>query len=91
LAEEKNINAANIDQALTQNNNAEIQNLLGVKGQIGEQLGLDSKWAYRAIKAVGNYGEVYNRHFGIYSKVGIERGINQPWTQGGILYAPIFK
>lgn len=91
LAEEKNINAANIDQAFAHDNDAEIQNLLGLKGQIGEQLGLDRKWAYRAIKAVGNYGEIYNRHFGIYSKVGIERGINQPWTQGGILYAPIFK
>jgi len=91
LAEEKNINASNVDQALTQNNNAEVQNLLGTKGKIGERLGLDNKWAYRAIKAVGNYGEIYNRHFGINSKVGTERGINQPWTQGGILYAPIFK
>lgn len=91
LAEEKNINASNVDQALAQSKNAEVQNLLGKKGKIGEQLGLDSKWAYRAIKAVGNYGEIYNRHFGLNSKIGIERGINQPWTQGGILYAPIFK
>lgn len=91
LAEEKNINANNIDQALALAKNAEILNLLGKKGNIGKQLGLDNQWAYRAIKAVGNYGEIYNRHFGINSKVGIERGINQPWTQGGILYAPIFK
>lgn len=91
LAEEKNINANNIDQALALTNNAEIQNLLGKKGNIGEQLGLDNKWAYRAIKAVGNYGEIYDRHFGLNSKIGVERGINQPWTQGGILYAPIFK
>ena len=91
LAEEKNINAGNIDQALAHNNNAEIQNLLGKKGEIGKKLGLDKQWAYRAIKAVGNYGEIYNRHFGLNSKIGVERGINQPWTQGGILYAPIFK
>jgi len=91
LAEEKNINASNVDQALAHSNNAEVQHLLGTKGKIGERLGLDNKWAYRAIKSVGNYGEIYNRHFGIDSKVGIERGINQPWTQGGILYAPIFK
>lgn len=91
LAEEKNITLSNIDQVLEQSKNAEVRNLLGQKGQIGEQLGLDNKWAYRAIKAVGNYGEIYNRHFGLNSKVGIDRGINQPWTQGGILYAPIFK
>ncbi len=91
LAEEKNINAANVDQALIQSKNAEVQNLLGKKGEIGQQLGLDNQWAYRAIKAVGNYGEVYNRHFGSHSKIGVKRGINQPWNQGGILYAPIFK
>jgi general L-amino acid transport system substrate-binding protein len=57
-------------------------------GAFGEQLGLSKDWAARAVKAVGNYGEVYERNVGSQSKLAIPRGLNALWTDGGIQYAP---
>jgi len=91
LAEEKGITAANVDQVLAESRDAEVLNLLGKSGDIGLQLGLDEQWAYRVISAVGNYGEIYNRHFGADTAIGMARGLNQPWSQGGVLFAPPFK
>lgn len=91
LAEERGITQANVDQVRTTTDNIEALNLLGKSGDIGPQLGLDPDWAYRIIKAVGNYGEIFDRHFGLNTPIGQARGLNALWRDGGVLYAPPFK
>ena len=54
-------------------------------------LGLSKEWAYNVIKSVGNYGEIYERHIGVKTPIGLARGVNNLWTKGGILYAPPFR
>jgi general L-amino acid transport system substrate-binding protein len=61
--------------------------MLGVSGDVGSFINLDNDWLVRAIQAVGNYGEIYNRHFGSKTKLNIPRGLNELWTNGGLLYA----
>ena len=53
----------------------------------GKSLGLDEKWAYNAIKSVGNYGEIFEKHLGLSSPLKLERGYNNLWTKGGLIYA----
>lgn len=92
VAEEYGITHDNVDrQRQAKNNLAEVEQLLGNAPQIADMLGLDGQWALRAIRAVGNYGEIYNRHFGPNTPIGMERGLNRPWSAGGLLYAPLFK
>jgi len=91
LAEEKGITSKNVDHILKTSEDLEVLNLLGKTGDIGTQLGLDSQWAYRVIKAVGNYGEIYNRYFGLSTPINMDRGLNRLWNQGGVLFAPPFK
>ena len=91
LAEEKGITRENIETFKASSNNVEINNLLGNSGDIGEQLGLDPLWGYRVIKAIGNYGEIFDRHFGPNTPIGQERGLNALWRDGGLMYAPPFK
>lgn len=86
-AEELGVTQANVDQMLT-STNPEIKRLLGVEGDLGTKLGLTNKWAYNIIKQVGNYGEVYDRNLGPKTPLGLERGINNLWNKGGILYSP---
>jgi len=64
-----------------------VQRMLGKSGDTGSYLGLDKDWLVRAIQAVGNYGEIYNRHFGPSTKLNIPRGVNKLWTRGGLQYA----
>jgi general L-amino acid transport system substrate-binding protein len=71
--------------------NPEIQRLLGVSGEYGQMLGLAPDWAYQVIKAIGNYGESFDRNIGPTTAIGLERGLNALWTKGGILYAPPFR
>jgi len=68
--------------------NPNIRRLVGIEGEFGEQLGLTNDWAVRAVRAVGNYGEIYERNVGTQSRLSIPRGLNALWTQGGIQYAP---
>lgn len=91
LAEEKGITRANIDQVKESSTNVETQNLLGTSGDIGLQLGLQPDWAYQVIKAVGNYAEIYDRHFGPNTPIAQQRGLNALWRDGGVLFAPPFK
>ncbi|MBJ7552199.1 amino acid ABC transporter substrate-binding protein [Marinomonas ostreistagni] len=91
VAEEKGITQSNIDQLKLSSQNIETRNLLGVSGDLGEHLSLDADWAYRVIKAVGNYSEIYNRHFGPDTPIGQPRGLNALWRDGGVLFAPPFK
>ena len=89
-AEELGITQANVDSFLTSDDPV-IKRFLGVDTSLGEAIGLDPKFAYHIIKAVGNYGEIFERNVGKHTKLGFERGYNQPWTQGGLLYSPPFR
>jgi general L-amino acid transport system substrate-binding protein len=86
-AEELGINSQNIDEAL-KSKKPDVMRFVGTEGQYGENLDLTKDWAVRIIKHVGNYGEVFERNVGSGSKLGIPRGLNQLWSNGGILYAP---
>ena len=86
-AEELGVTQANVD-AMLANPRPDVRRLLGVSGDHGPFMGLDRRWAYNAIKAVGNYGEIFDRHLGAGSPVGLPRGLNDLWTRGGLMYAP---
>jgi general L-amino acid transport system substrate-binding protein len=64
-----------------------VQRILGVSPGFGKALGLDEAWAYNVIRQVGNYGEVFERTLGKGSPIGLERGLNDLWTRGGLMYA----
>ncbi len=88
-AEEYGITQANIDQIKKDSKNPGVMRLLGAGTEdTGKVLGLDKDWAYRAIKAVGNYGEIFERHVGEKTPIGLPRGTNALWTEGGLMYAP---
>ena len=87
LAEELGVTAANAE-AMLESPNPDIRRLLGVTGDFGPSMSLDRRWAYNAIRAVGNYGEIFERHVGASTPVGLRRGLNDLWSRGGILYAP---
>ena len=86
-AEELGVASATLDQALS-STKPEVKRLVGTEGNFGEQMGLTRDWAVRVVRAVGNYGEVFERNVGNDSRLGIPRGLNHLWTTGGILYAP---
>jgi general L-amino acid transport system substrate-binding protein len=86
-AEELGVTQANVDEKL-KSDNPGIRRLLGVEGSYGEGLGLTNDWAYRIIKAVGNYGEIFERNVGQGSPIKIARGLNALWNKGGLQYAP---
>jgi general L-amino acid transport system substrate-binding protein len=86
-AEELGVTQANVDEKLKSDNPA-IRRLLGVEGSYGEGLGLTNDWTYRIIKAVGNYGEIFERNVGMGSPIKIARGLNALWNKGGLQYAP---
>ncbi len=88
IAEEKGVTSSNVDKMKAESADPEIKRLLGREGDLGKKLGLSNDWAYQVIKLVGNYGEVYNRNVGPDTPLKLERGINQLWNKGGILYAP---
>ena len=85
-AEEKGVTAANLD-AMKASADPSIQRLLGVNGELGMKLGLDPTFAYRAIKKVGNYGEMFERNLGPKTPLRLERNLNDLWTRGGLMYA----
>ena len=85
-AEEYGITQANLDEML-KSTNPNIQRILGVTPGMGKNLGVDEKWAYNVLKAVGNYGESFERNIGKNTPLKLERGLNQQWTKGGIMYA----
>lgn len=89
-AEEFGITKDNVDTFLTSDDPA-IKRFLGVDPSLGEAIGLDPKFAYNIVKAVGNYGEIFERNIGKSTPVGFERGYNQLWTKGGLLYSPPFR
>ena len=86
-AEEFGITQANVDE-MVKSANPEIKRLLGAEGKFGESLGLTNDWVVRIVKAVGNYGESFERHLGQQSPLKIARGQNALWSNGGLQYAP---
>jgi len=87
-AEENEIRAASVDTLKAESKKPGVRRILGLEGTFGADLGLDADWAARAIKTVGNYGEIFQRNLGKGSPLVIERGINAQWSDGGLLYAP---
>jgi len=89
-AEEMGITSRNVDDMLAAQSK-EIKRLLGVEGYMGPMLGLGMKFGYNIIKLVGNYGESFNKHIGPGTPLNLERGLNNLWNNGGILYVPPFR
>jgi general L-amino acid transport system substrate-binding protein len=91
-AEEMGITSANVDSFDASVKNPQLKRMLGLDDtDLGGMLGLDKEWLKRAIKQVGNYGEIFERHIGVNTPVGLERGVNAQWTDGGLIYAPPFN
>jgi general L-amino acid transport system substrate-binding protein len=86
-AEELGITQKNADE-MAKSDKPEMKRVFGTDGNLGEQLGLTKDWVSRIVKAVGNYGESFERNVGAGSKLGIARGLNQLWNKGGLQYAP---
>ncbi|SON55338.1 General L-amino acid-binding periplasmic protein AapJ precursor [Hartmannibacter diazotrophicus] len=86
-AEEMGITQANVEE-MKSSENPNVKRLLGVDGNFGESIGLDADWAVKVIKGVGNYGEIFERNVGKNTPLGIARGLNALWTEGGLQYAP---
>ena len=86
-AEEYGITQANVDQ-MKSSTDPVVQRILGTSEDTGKLLGLDKEWAYRAIKAVGNYGAMFERNVGPKSTLKLPRGLNNQWNKGGLMYAP---
>jgi general L-amino acid transport system substrate-binding protein len=87
-AEEYGITQANVDDMKANSKDPVVQRILGTSEDTGKLLGLDKDWAYRAIKATGNYGEVFERNVGPKSALKLPRGANNLWSKGGFMYAP---
>ncbi|MFU1478065.1 amino acid ABC transporter substrate-binding protein [Roseovarius sp. C7] len=91
-AEELGVTSANIGElSASAGDNPEVNRLLGTEGNLGEMLGLDADWAVKAVQAGGNYGELFEKNIGENSPVGLARGLNAQWTDGGLLYSPPFR
>jgi general L-amino acid transport system substrate-binding protein len=84
-AEELGVNQGNVEEMMD-SGNPEIRRLVGAEGGFGEAIGLSNDWAVNIVKSVGNYGEIFDRNVGPDTPLGIERGVNALWTEGGIQY-----
>ncbi len=91
IAEEMGVTQANVEQMAKGTEIPEINRMLGTEGKYGEMVGLSNDFGLRAIKAVGNYGEIFERYIGANTPIGLERGLNAKWTDGGLIYAPPFR
>ncbi len=87
-AEEFGVTSENVDEMVANSDHPEVRRLLGVEGDMGAMLGLDNQWGYNILKQVGNYGEVFEKFIGANTPIGLERGLNAQYKDGGILYAP---
>jgi general L-amino acid transport system substrate-binding protein len=91
VAEEKGITKANVEEVAATSTDPEVQRLLGVSGDMGVKIGLDNAAFKNAIMAVGNYGEIFEANIGSATPIGLARGLNALWTQGGLQYAAPFR
>ena len=90
-AEELGVTSANVQELAQGTENPEINRMLGTEGELGSMLGLPSDWAVQVISAVGNYGELFEGNIGEATPIGLSRGLNAQWTDGGLLYSPPFR
>ncbi|EIE49418.1 amino acid ABC transporter substrate-binding protein [Salipiger aestuarii] len=91
-AEEYGVTSANIEElSASAGDNPELNRLLGAEGELGAMLGLEPDWAKKAIMANGNYGEIFEKTIGEKTPIGLSRGLNAQWTEGGLLYSPPFR
>ncbi len=86
-AEEYGVTQANVDALKATSTDPVVQRLLGATEDTGKLLGLDKEWMARAVKATGNYGEIFERNVGPKSALGLPRGVNSLWNKGGLMYA----
>jgi len=92
IAEEKGITAANVgDLAASPGKDPEVNRLLGTEGEYSAMIGLDKNWAVNAISAGGNYAELFEKHIGVKTPIGLPRGLNALYTEGGLIYSPPFR
>jgi general L-amino acid transport system substrate-binding protein len=84
-AEELGVTSANVEELARTSTVPDVQRLLGRTGDLGQSMGLPNDWVVKIIRQVGNYGEMYERSI---TPIGIPRGVNRLWTQGGLQYAP---
>ncbi|MGB0496964.1 MAG: amino acid ABC transporter substrate-binding protein [Rubricella sp.] len=89
--EELGISSENVAELAEGTDNPEINRILGTEGELGAMLGLDAEWAQRILADVGNYGEVFEANIGESTAIGLARGLNAQWTDGGLLYSPPFR
>ncbi len=89
-AEEKGVTSENVDQMM-KSDDPEVKRMLGVSAGMGKALHIDDKWAYNIVKQVGNYGEIFERNVGKSSPLKLDRGLNNLWTKGGLMYAMPFR
>ena len=89
-AEESGITSGNIDKIRRSPNSIFIRQFLGIEGTFGKEFGLRNDWVYQVIRSVGNYGEIFERHLGKNTPLGLYRGVNALWTNGGLIYAMPF-
>src|SRR5437868_5717067 len=90
-AEELGVTMASADESAKSSTSPQVQRLLGSSGELGSRLGLDNKWLLQAIKAGGNYAEIFERNVGQSSPLKLARGLNATWIKGGLMYAVPFK
>ncbi|MEO0372401.1 MAG: amino acid ABC transporter substrate-binding protein [Pseudomonadota bacterium] len=90
-AEELGVNSANLAEMSGGSNNPEVNRLLGTEGDLGAMLGLDAEWAMRALGVAGNYGEIFEKNIGEATPIGLARGLNAPYYEGGLIYSPPFR
>ena len=84
-AEEHGITQANVEEMAKTSTNPNVKRVLGATPGMGKALGLNEDWVVKAVKAVGNYGEIWKRNV---EPLGLPRGLNNLWNKGGIMYAP---
>jgi general L-amino acid transport system substrate-binding protein len=92
-AEELGVNSGNVEELAAAANpeTPEINRLLGTEGNLGEMLGIEANWAKNAIAVNGNYGEIFEANIGESTAIGLSRGLNAQWKDGGLLYSPPFR
>ena len=92
IAEEKGITKENVRaMAAETQKDAELNRMFGTEGEYGAMLGLSADWVVNVIDAVGNYGEIFEQYLGVNTDIGLERGVNALWTDGGLIYAPPYR
>lgn len=90
-ADEYEITSKNVDQIAQSTTDPGIKRFLGVEEEVSKGLGVSNNFARRIVKQIGNYSEIYDRHFGPNTPLNLERGQNKLWTKGGLLYSPPFR